>query len=205
MAVRDRGAEGALAEAAGRGRGAFVLLHDRAGGVGLRPDGAANAGGAGRRRVGHRRPQVVLVGRRGGVLRDRDGGHGPRCRAASPRDADRRPGRHSRSRDRARDPHDGTPRARLDDALRGALHGRPRPRREHARRGGRRVPDRAEAARAGPHPPRHALARPDAARVRAHVLVLTGDASRSAARWPRSRPSRTGSPTRRPRSRPAGC
>ena len=43
---------------------------------------------------------------------------------------------------------------------------------EPARRRGRRLPDRAEAARPGPHPPRHALARPDAARVRADVHVL---------------------------------
>ena len=35
----------------------------------------------------------------------------------------------------------------------------------------RRVPHRAEAAGPGPHPPRDALARPDAARVRADVLV----------------------------------
>ena len=39
---------------------------------------------------------------------------------------DRRPGRHARGRDRAGDTDDGTPRPRLDDALRGALHGRPR-------------------------------------------------------------------------------
>ena len=88
---------------------------------------------------------------------------------ARPRSSSRR---HAWRRGRARDPDDGPPRARLDDALRGALHGRPRPGREHARRGGRRLPDRAEAARAGSHPPRDALARPDAARVRAHVRVL---------------------------------
>ena len=49
---------------------------------------------------------------------------------------DHRPGRHARRRDRARDPDDGSSRPRLDDALRGALHGRPRPGREHARREG---------------------------------------------------------------------
>ena len=47
----------------------------------------------------------------------------------------------------------------------------PRPGREHARRAGRRLPDRAEAPRPGPDPPRDALARPDAARVRADVLL----------------------------------
>ena len=48
------------------------------------PDDAADAGGARRRRVGDRRPQVVLVGGRGGCLRDRHGGHRPRRRAAPP-------------------------------------------------------------------------------------------------------------------------
>ena len=72
-------------------------------------------------------------------------------------------------RDGARDPGDGPRGTRLDDALRGALHGRARAGREHARRAGRRLPDRAEAARAGADPPRDALARPDAARVRADV------------------------------------
>ena len=82
---------------------------------------------------------------------------------------DHRPGGHARRGGRPRGSDHGTPRSRLDDALRGALHGRARPCREHAGRGGRRLPHRAEAARARPHPPRHALARPDAARVRAHV------------------------------------
>ena len=50
-----------------------------------------------------------------------------------------------------------------------------------ARRAGRRLPDRAEAARAGAHPPRHALARPDAARVRADVRAARSSARRSAA------------------------
>ena len=43
---------------------------------------------------------------------------------------------------------------------------------EHARRRGRRLPDRAEAPRPRAHPPRDALARPDAARLRADVRVL---------------------------------
>ena len=70
------------------------------------------------------------------------------------------------------DPGHGARRPRLVDALRGALHRRPRSARERARRAGRRLPDRAEAARPGTDPPRHALARPDAAGVRADVLLL---------------------------------
>ena len=171
LAVRDGGAEGALAAAARGRRGPLVLLHDGARRVRIGPDRAADARGAGRRRVGHRRAQVVLVGRRGCRVRDRDGRHRPRRRAAPPRDPDHRPGRDARCRGRPRDSDHGPPRARLDDALRGALHGCTRPGREHARRGGGRVPHRAEAPRAGTHPPRHALARPDAARVRADVLV----------------------------------
>ena len=79
------------------------------------------------------------------------------------------------------------------------------PRDERARRAGRRLPDRAEAARAGPDPPRHALARPDAAGLRADVRATRSSARSAARRSPRSRPSRTGSPTRPPRSRRAGC
>ena len=41
LGVRHRRAEGALARAARRRRGALVLLDDRAGGRGLRPDAAA--------------------------------------------------------------------------------------------------------------------------------------------------------------------
>ena len=43
------------------------------------------------------------------------------------------------------------------------------PRLEHARRRRSRLPDRPEAPRPGPHPPRDALARSDAARIRADV------------------------------------
>ena len=39
------------------------------------PDDAPHAGGTRRGRVGHRRAQVVLVGRRGSGVRDRHGGH----------------------------------------------------------------------------------------------------------------------------------
>ena len=72
-------------------------------------------------------------------------------------------------RDRAPRLGHGARGARLEHALRGAVHRRSRAGREHARRGGRGVPARAEATRPGADPPRHALARADAARVRAHV------------------------------------
>ena len=68
----------------------------------------------------------------------------------------------------------------------------------------RRLPDRAEAPRPGPHPPRDALARPDAARLRADVHATRSSARRRRARSPTSRPCRTGSPTATPRSRRAG-
>ena len=103
------------------------------------------------------------------------------------------------------DPGDGPRGPRLVDPLRGALHRRPRPPRQRPRRAGRRLPDRAEAARAGADPPRHALARADAARVRADVPLRARARGVRRPAGARSRPSRTGSPTRPPRSRPAGC
>ena len=123
------------------------------------PDGAADARGSRRRRVGDRRAQVVLARAR----RARPSGSSWRSPTRTPsrtgarRRSSSRPTRPaSRS---ARVPIFGHARPRLDDALRGRLHGRARAGREHARRAGRRLPDRAEAARPRPHPPRHALAR----------------------------------------------
>ena len=139
---------------------------------GLRPDHAPDARRARRRRVGDRRAQVVLVGRRRRGVRDRDGRHRPGRARALARVADRRPRRHAGRRGRSAGPGDGPRGQRLVDALRGLVPRRPRAGRERARRAGRRVPDRAEAARPGPHPPRDALARPDAARVRADVRLL---------------------------------
>ena len=94
---------------------------------GLRPDRAADARRARRRRVGDQRAQVVLVLGRGRGVRDRDGRDRP-GRAAAPADEpDHRPDatRPASSSIRA-DPGHGPHRPRLDDALRGALHGRPR-------------------------------------------------------------------------------
>ena len=55
----------AVPRAARGGAGTVVLLDDRARRGRLRPDPAAHEGGARRRRVGDRRPQVVLERRRG--------------------------------------------------------------------------------------------------------------------------------------------
>ena len=80
-----RRADASAGSAAARRRDPLLLLDDRAGHRGLRPDPARHARRARRRRVGHQRPQVVHVGlqrRRGG---DRDGGHRPRRAAAQAR------------------------------------------------------------------------------------------------------------------------
>ena len=159
--------------AAGRGGDAVVLLDDGARGVGRGSDRAADDGGARRRRVGDRRPQVVLVGSRGRGVRDRDGGDRAGGGAASADVPDPRSGRLAGAADRAgaclRSPRPG-----LVDALRGVVLGRAGARCECAGRARRRLPDRAEAARPGAYPPRDALARPDAAGVRADVLVRAG-------------------------------
>ena len=152
------------------GDGALVLLDDRARGLRRRPDRPADDRRPRRRRVGDQRPQVVLVvGAEGAafgiVMAVTDPDAPPHRRMSQilvPTDT---PG----LRADPADPGDGARRPRLVDALRDALHGRPRPARERARRARRRLPDRAEAARAGADPPRHALARPDAARLRADV------------------------------------
>ena len=118
--VRHRRAEVDVPPAAGRGRDAVVLLDDGAGGLGRGPDRAADDGRAGRRRVGDRRSQVVLVGGRGRRVRDRHGGHRS-GRGAAPADvADPRSGRRARAADRARAGL-RSPRPRLVDALRGLV------------------------------------------------------------------------------------
>ena len=69
---------------------------------------------------------------------------------------------------------------------------------------GRGLPDRPAAARPGPHPPLHALARRLAARLRHALRARAVAATRSARCCRRSRRSRTGSPTRRRRCRRRG-
>ena len=85
----------------------------------------------------------------GAAFGDRHGRHRSRRRAAPARVDDPRPDRHARLRARAARPGDGPRGPRLGHALRDALHRRARAAREHARRARRRLPDRAEAARAG--------------------------------------------------------
>ena len=94
--VRHGRPEGALPRAARRGRDAVVLLYDRARGLRRRPDRAADDRAARRRRVGDRRAQVVLVGRRGRRLRDRHGRHRAGRRAAPADEPDPRPGGRAR-------------------------------------------------------------------------------------------------------------
>ena len=119
--------------------------------------------GAGRRRLGHQRAQVVLLQRLDRRLPDRHGGHRPRRAAAPARlDVPRRR-RHPRRGDRARRRRRwstrrrasassaATPRSATTDVRVG--------RRRAARRRGRGLPDRPAPARPRAHPPLHALAR----------------------------------------------
>ena len=144
-------------------------------------------------------------GAEGAALRDRHGGHRPgrARRTGAPRRSSCPPTRPG-SRSCARCRRWATPGAAGRPTARSATRACACPVDEHARRAGRRLPHRAEAARPGPHPPRHALARPDAARVRADVHVRARARGVRRRRSPTSRRCRTGSPTRRPRSRRAG-
>ena len=78
--LRHPGAQGPLPRAAARQPHRVVLLDDRAPGR-RRPEGVHDRGGAGRRRVGHQRREVVLVVRRHGGVPHRDGGDRSRCAA----------------------------------------------------------------------------------------------------------------------------
>ncbi len=71
-ALRHRGAEAALADAAARRRDPLGLLHDRAGRRLLRRHQHPVPHRARRRRVRHQRPQMVVVRRRRSALRDPD-------------------------------------------------------------------------------------------------------------------------------------
>ena len=158
-----------LARAAREGRASLVLLDDRARKPRLEPDDAVVHRAQGRRRLRHRRPQVVhVVGRRRGV-RDRDGGDQPRGGAARPRVDDHRADRLARLRARAQHQDHGRGRRRLGEPRRDPLPRRARAGDEPARPRRRGLPDRAGATRSGPHPPLHALDRHVRARVRHDV------------------------------------
>ena len=133
--VRHRRAEGALARSRSSPaqiRSFFSMTEPEV--PGSDPTTLAHARGARRRRLGDRRPQVVLVGRRRRGVRDRDGRHRPGRGPARARDADHRPRRHAGRRRRPPDRRHGPRGQGLVDALRGALHRRPRAGHEHARR-----------------------------------------------------------------------
>ena len=142
-------------------------------------------------------------------LPHRHGRHRPR-RAPAPARVDvHRPGRHARAwTSSATCPTMEHPPGAVRQARRPRRDPSTRtcacPRDEPARRRGRGLPARPAAARPGPHPPLHALARRRAAGVR-HALRARDVPRRARRRCsPRSRPCRTGSPTRRPRCRPRG-
>ena len=171
------GPEGAVPVSAAGRRPALRVLDDRAGERRLRSDAPADDRRAAGRRVGHQRPQVVLLQRLGRRLPDRHGRHGPRGAQVPARVDAARPRRHARRDDRARHPDDGAPlralrphRRPLGDPLRGRA-------RAQGRAAGcarRRLPDRPAAPRPGPHPPLHALARRLAPRLR-HALRALAD------------------------------
>ena len=195
-----RRAEGALAGPAARRRPQVGVLDDRARHRRLGPDAAADARGARRRRLGHQRPQVVLHQRVDRRLPDRHGGHRPRRAAAPARVDDHRPGRHARREHRARRRRRWSTRSRTRSASSAATP------RSSTRTCASR-PRTCSAARApgfliaqhrlgpGPHPPLHALAGRVAAAPSTCSASARCTARRAARCWPRSRRSRTGSPT----------
>ena len=161
-----------------------------------------------RRRLGHRRPQVVLLQRLDRRLPDRDGGDatptparpsGPRCSSCP----STRPGVEI-VRDVPTMEHPwehfgaygGHAEIRYDGVRVGAdaLLGRR----------GRGVRAGPAPARPGPHPPLHALARGRAAGLRHDVRARHLPRGARLGPGARSRPCRTGSPTARPRCRRRG-
>ena len=130
--ARDRRAAGALAPAAARRRDPLLLLDDRARERRLRPDRADLARRAGRRRVGHQRPQVVHLRLQRRGARDRDGGDRPRRAAAQAREHDPRARGHARLRGHPAGAGDGPRRG--PGPLGGPLRGLPRAGRQRARR-----------------------------------------------------------------------
>ena len=141
-------------------------------------------------------------------LPDRHGRHRPR-RAPAPARVDvHRPGRHARREHRARRADDGAPAGA--SSARSAATPRSATRtsacRADALLGGEGAGFLIAQQRLGPgpHPPLHALARRVAARLR-HALRARALPRRARLGcWPRSRRSRTGSPTRRRRCRRRG-
>ena len=204
-ARRHAGAEGALALSAPRRRAEVGLLDDRAGDARLGPDPAAHACRPRRRRLRAHRAQMVHVERIDRGLPRRHGRHRPGREAAPARLDVHRARRRARREHRARRAEHGAPGAAFRHARRphrDPLRGRSPRSRRAARRGGRRLPDRAAPARSRADSPLHALARRRAPRVR-HALRAVGLPAGARRRCcATSRPCRTGSPTRPRRCRP---
>ena len=131
--------------AAARRRDPLLLFDDRARRRRLRPAHAADAGRARRRRVGDQRPQVVHLGRRRRLARDRDGRHRPRRPSLRPGLDD--PRAHRRPGLQPRPPGAGDGPRRRPRPLRDPLRGLPRAGGEPARPAPGRLRDR-------PGPPR---------------------------------------------------
>ena len=141
----------------------------------------------------------------GAAFGDRHGRHRSRRRAAPARVDDPRPDRHAGLRARAAHPGDGPRGPRLGDALRDALHRRPRARVANMLGepgDGFRIAQK----RLGPGRIHHVmrwLGQMQRAFELMCALLARAQGVRRA-RSPRSRRSRTGSPSRPPTSRPAG-
>ena len=113
------------------GRDPQLLLDDRARGLRLRPDHAADPGRARRRRVGDQRPQVVHLRRGRRLGRDRDGRHRPRRPPVRAGVDD--PGAHRRPGLQPDPPGPGDGPRRRPRPLRDPLRGLPRARGQPAR------------------------------------------------------------------------
>ena len=161
--LRHRRAEGALPAPAARGRDLLLLLDDRAARR-RRPDAVQDPGGAGRRRVGHQRLEVLLVQRQDRRVPHRHGGDQPRRQRLQGHvdvpGADRHAGRRAScaTSGLAGEPlGEGSPRPH-------PLRRRAGAGRRAARRRGPGVRHRPDPPRRRAHPPRHAHDRPGPAR-----------------------------------------
>ncbi len=182
--VRHRGAEAAVAGAAARGRDPLLLPDDRARRRLLRRAATSHCRiERRRRRLRHQRAQVV-VDRRGQPAlqgRDRDGQDRPRRPALPP--AEHGAGADGRAR------RDGRPRSarlrlqRAGEPLRSRARGRAGAESSILLERGRRLRDRPGPARAGAHPPLHALDRRRRAGPRTDVQAAEGAGRPSAGRW----------------------
>ena len=187
------------------GRDPLVLRDDRAVRRQLGRHEPAEPHRARRRPLRDQRSQVV--DERGGVaavqVRDLPGRLRPRRRHLPPAVDDPRPDGHTGRHRRTHAP--GLRPRRRRRALRDALGERARPGRVPPRRGGRRVRDRAGAARSGPDPPLHARDRDGREGAGADVRARRRPGSRSASTSPTMPSSSSRSRSRASRSNRRGC